>query len=199
MSSSSSQDDTTDEIMRATYRALSEHGYSATSMSRIADEFEKSKSLIYYHYEDKEELLTHFIGYLLERFESEMNDSEAADPKAQLLEIIEILLPEELDEEHVSFLRALMELRAQAPFHQSYREQFERSDELILSFIVEAIEEGIECGVFRAVNSREVAEFVYSTIYGAIERGVTIDDHSVLRANRQYLLSYLESNLFRYA
>jgi len=198
MSESNDDAETTDEIMLATYRALSQHGYSATTISKIADEFDKSKSLIYYHYEDKEELLEAFLKYLLDELESDLAASERADPKSHLLEIVDLLLPSDLDDERFRFLRALLELRAQAPYHESYRDQFERSDELVVSLLVEAIEWGIEEDVFRAVNSHEVAEFVYSVAYGAIERGVTVDDPAVLHDNRAYIESYLETTLFKY-
>jgi len=199
MSESNDDAETTDEIMRATYRALFQHGYSATTISKIADEFDKSKSLIYYHYEDKEELLGAFLEYLLDQLESDLAASDGEDPKSHLLEIVDLLLPSELEDERFTFLRALLELRAQAPYHESYREQFERSDELVVSLLVEAIEWGIEEDVFRAVNSREVAEFVYSTAYGAIERGVTVDDPTILHENRTYIESYLEATLFKYS
>jgi AcrR family transcriptional regulator len=198
MSESSDDLETTDEIMRATYQAVFQHGYSATTISKIADEFDKSKSLIYYHYEDKEQLLGDFLEYLLDELESDLAASDGEDPKSHLLEIVDLLLPSDLEDERFRFQRALLELRAQAPYHESYRHQFERSDDLVVSLLVEAIEWGIEEDVFRAVNSREVAEFVYSAAYGAIERGVTIDDPEVLHEQRSHVESYLETNLFKY-
>ena len=45
--------DSKKEIMEATYEALCKHGYAELSIEKIADEFDKGKSLIYYHYDDK--------------------------------------------------------------------------------------------------------------------------------------------------
>jgi len=73
--------------MSATYRALREHGYADLTIQQIADEFEKSKSLIYYHYDTRTELLVAFIDHLL---------------------------TPDLDDETVAFWRAMLELRAQA-------------------------------------------------------------------------------------
>ena len=47
--SEESRPDSTDDIMSATFRALSKHGYASLSMQDIADEFDKSRSLLHYH------------------------------------------------------------------------------------------------------------------------------------------------------
>lgn len=184
--------DTTAAIMEATYRALCEHGYPETTISKIAQEFEKSQSLLYYHYEDKEELLEDFLEYLLDQLQSELVDIEASDPHDELVSIVERLLPQDIDTEQMRFRRALHEIRSQAPYNEAFRERFRRSDEMIRSKLIETIERGIEVGVFRPVNSQEVADFVYSATLGATDRGVTLGDQAVIDSNRQIIDSYLE-------
>jgi len=58
-----------EEIMEATYRALLRHGYADLSISRIADELDKSKAAIYYHYDTKDDLLVAFLEFAVDRFE----------------------------------------------------------------------------------------------------------------------------------
>jgi hypothetical protein len=108
-------------------------------------------------------------------------------------------VPSEIDDEGMHFRRAVLEIRAQAPYHETYRDQIERSDELILGEIIDAIERGIDSGAFRPVNARQVAEFIYSTAYGAIERGVTLEDQSVLEDGRQAIDDYIDSQVRSYA
>jgi AcrR family transcriptional regulator len=192
-------DDPTREIMEATYRALCEHGYAATSISKIADEFDKSKSLLYYHYEDKEDLLEDFLGFLLDEFETKVASIEEKEPRERLAAVIDLLVPSNVNEEDMHFRRAVLEIRAQAPYHETYQKQIERSDDLILGEIIDAIELGIDSGAFRSVNARKVAEFIYSTAYGAIERGVTLDDKSVLTDGRQAIDDYVDSQLRSYS
>lgn len=55
-------------IMEATYRALQKHGYGNLTIQHIADEFENSKTLLYYHYDGKDELLVDFLDYVLTQF-----------------------------------------------------------------------------------------------------------------------------------
>jgi AcrR family transcriptional regulator len=192
-------DDPSREIMEATYRALCEHGYAATSISKIADEFAKSKSLLYYHYEDKEDLLEDFLGFLLDEFETEVATIEEKEPAERLAAVLDLLVPSDLDDEEMHFRRAVLEIRAQAPYHETYREQIERSDELILGEIIDAIERGIDSGAFRPVNARQVAEFIYSTAYGAIERGVTLEDPTVIEEGRAAIDDYVDSQVRSYA
>lgn len=192
-------DDSSREIMEATYRALCEHGYAATSISKIADEFDKSKSLLYYHYEDKEDLLEDFLGFLLDEFETKVASIEKKEPRERLAAVIDLLVPSNVNEEDMHFRRAVLEIRAQAPYHETYQKQIERSDDLILGEIIDAIELGIDSGAFRSVNARKVAEFIYSTAYGAIERGVTLDDKSVLTDGRQAIDDYVDSQLRSYS
>jgi len=184
--------------MLATYRALCTHGYPNTSIAKIADEFEKSKSLLYYHYDDKEDLLEDFLSFLLERLEAELDEVDHENPRKHLLALIDRLLPSEMDDQAFQFRRAILEIRSQAPYHGAYREQFERSDTLFLSEFVSVIERGIEEGQFRAVNAEETAEFVYSAAYGALERGVTLEDPDIIEQNRAIIQEYVESQLVRY-
>jgi len=199
MNESDGETDTKVAMMEATYRALCQHGYSDTSISKIASEFEKSKSLLYYHYEDKEELLEDFLHYLLDQLEADLQSIEAETAHEELLSIVDRLLPEDVDEDKMRFRRAILELRAQAPYHETYRDQFARSDELILSTLVGVIERGIDDGEFRPVNSREVADFVYSLAYGAMGRGVPLEDPDVLDSTREAVESYLDERLVKFA
>lgn len=198
MSETDKGDETKVAMMEATYRALCQHGYPDTSISKIADEFEKSKSLLYYHYEDKEELLEDFLQYLLHQLEADLESIEAETAHEELLSLIDRLLPEDIDDEQMRFRRAMLELRAQAPYRDTYHDQFAQSDDLILSTMIDVIERGIEDGEFRSVNSREISDFIYSLAYGAMERGVTLDDPNVLNSNRETVDSYIRAQLVKF-
>lgn len=192
-------DDASREIMEATYRALCEYGYAGTSISRIADEFDKSQSLLYYHYENKEDLLEDFLVFLLDEFEAEVASIGETEPTERLAAVLDLLVPKDIDDEEMHFRRAVLEIRSQAPYHETYRKQIERSDDLILDEIIDAIEVGIDNGAFRSVNARKEAEFIYSTAYGAIERGVTLDDKSVLTDGRRAIDDYVDTQLRSYS
>lgn len=190
--------DTTDEIMWATYNAVAKHGYPETTIAKIADEFPKSKSLLYYHYESKDSLLEDLIGFMLDLLRDEFEDIEEENPYDHLLGVIDQMLQDELEDEHFRFLRVIHEIRSQAPHYQPYKKKFRQSDEMILSELVSALERGIEADVFRPVNSEVEANYIFSTMYGAVERAVTLDDPEIMKSGRDHLIRYLDTQIKKY-
>lgn len=186
---------TTDAIMLAVYRALATHGYPNLTMAHIADEFDRSKSLLYYHYEGKDELLNDFFTYLCDRVSNTILEESHDDPVEHLENIIDRLLPSEMTDEELQFRRAYFEIRSQAPHNHAYHDQINRSDELLIESFHDAIERGIESGQIRAVEPEPHAEFLLSSIYGIMERGVTLEDPTFIANNREQLWSYVENML----
>ncbi|CCQ34690.1 TetR family transcriptional regulator protein [Halorhabdus tiamatea SARL4B] len=188
--------ETTEEaIMAATYRALRAHGYAGTTISRIGEEFEKSQSLLYYHYDDKDDLLADFLSYLLDRLEADLRATTVTEPRERLEALLDKLAPVDPDVERRQFFQALLEMRAQTPHQPVYREQFERSDALIVDDITATIEAGIEEGVFETVAAEQTAEYIYSTLYGALDRCVTLGQWDSLAQTRRELDRYIETRL----
>ena len=187
--------DTQAAIMDATYRALCTHGYADLTIDRINDEFEKSKSLLYYHYDNKDEILRNLLDYLLDQFAIEEVVDPDDDPDIQLRTFIESLLPLTLDGEERRFQTAILELRSQALSDDAYREQFTRADDLLVGTIVSLLGDGIEDGTFREVDTERTAEHVFSTINGAMVRRLTAEDESAIRTTRKGLEEYIDSHL----
>jgi AcrR family transcriptional regulator len=188
-------DDTQEAIMEAVYRALSKNGYPGTTMSKIAAEFEKSKSLLYYHYDGKEEILNDFFTHVCERLETMLTEDDYDDPYEQLLALVDRILPAELDDEQFQFRRTFFEIRSQAPHNQSYHEQIQRSDEIILEALTDTFERGVGTGRFADVDPEQQAELIFSTLYGIMERGVTLEDRDLIERNRELLVEQLERSL----
>ncbi len=157
--------------MEATYRALCTHGYADLTIQAIADEFEKSKSLLYYHYETKDDLLLDFLDWLLERWKDELREDEADDVES----FVDGILPRELGEEREEFRAAIVEIRAQAASKPAYRERFTRSDDLFRGVLVERIEAGVDRGAYRDVAPEATADLLMSVIDGAMLRRATTD------------------------
>lgn len=188
--------DTRQAIMDATYRALCEHGYAALTMQDIADESERSKSLLHYHFDTKEELLVAFIEYLIDEFEEKRGENDDDPPEQRLDEFVDwfVFAPDEDD--RAAFHIALLELRSQAPFNETYRDQLKRSDELVRGTIVEILEDGIESGAFRAdVDPDAIARLVFATMDGARIRQATLAEAGYAAAVRDALYEYVLSDL----
>lgn len=182
-------------IREATYRALCRHGYHETTIQHIADEFEKSKSLLYYHYEDKHELLTDFLRHLLDQL-AERLIVDGEDPYEDLLTLVDRLVPVPMEDDDAEFRRVLLEIRAAAPHDESHRELVRRSDTIIRSAFADVIRNGVETGRFDpTADPEEAAEFVHTTLLGTMIRGVSLDDPDTVARTRETLITYLDRYL----
>ena len=161
-------------IMEATFEALSKHGYADLTIQTIADEFEKSKSLLYYHYETKDDLLGDFLEFVLDEFEAEVDADEGADPESRLWTVVELLLPSDIgeDEEARAYRTAIFELRMRAPYDERYAARFAATDERMTTTVESILADGVEEGVFD-VDPEADAELLVDTVTGATLRAVT--------------------------
>jgi len=182
-------------IMDATYRALCRRGYADLTMQSIADEFEKSKSLIHYHYDTKEELLAAFLDYLLDKFLAQVEVADDDDPTERLDTLVEALLsgPERAGD----FQVAMLELRSQTPYVEAYREAFAANDEYLAGLLAETIRDGIEAGAFCDVDPERAAETILVMIDGARTRSVVFDDDDTVANVRAAIDGYVNSHLRR--
>lgn len=181
----SSEDDddgenTQAEIMAATYRALCRHGYASLTMQAIADEFEKSKALLHYHYDTKQDLLVAFLEYLLEQFEDRITIEDVDGPADRLDAFIDVLLfgrrdGQPPDSDHWEFHTAFLEIRAQAPYQDAYREQLTRNYNAVEESLIAIIDQGIEAGVFEDVDAEATAALILATINGARLHQVSLE------------------------
>lgn len=187
-------EDTRGEIMGATYRALCRHGYSGITVQRIAEEFEKSKSLLYHHYDDKDELLLAFLDYMLEEFEETVAACDADGPAEQFDAMLDQLLVGSGPPAAEQFIAAMVELRAQAAHDERYREQFSHHDGALHDRLVAVTEAGIEAGCFRDVDADRVATFLLTLVVGAMTRRATLEN-SAGATVREEVESYVDRRL----
>ena len=193
-SDTTSQLDTQAEIMEATYRALCEHGYADLTIQAIADEFPKSKSLLYYHYDTKDEILIAFLGYMLDEFTIEDTINTEDSPDEQLWTLIDELLPASLDDEQRESQVALFELRSRALSDTAYSDQFARADHLIYETLETVLTAGVDDGTFRDVDVEMTVELLVSNINGAmLRRATTTED--LTTQTRMAITGFVDSYL----
>ncbi|OAQ52887.1 TetR family transcriptional regulator [Natrinema mahii] len=187
-------DDTRDAIMRATYAALCEHGYSELTIQRIGDAFPKSKSLLYHHYDSKDDLLLEFLSFMLDQLEGQIPTYREGGADDHIAEIVEQTFDLGVAEMSADFTRALVELRAQAAHDEGYRDHFTRSDQFVRKHVAHTIRSGIEQGVFQDVDPQETAALFQVVFVGTMTQRVTSDD-DVLEGGRSAFERYIRECL----
>lgn len=163
------------EVMEATYSALRKHGYADLTIQGIADEFPKSKSLLYHHYEGKDEILLEFLDYLLTRYRETVPERDFDDAIDHLQGVVGYVVPLNMEEGQEDFTRAVIELRAQAANDERYHDHFTRSDQVFRERLREVLQQGVEDGAVRPVDPDAVADFVLTVFDGAMHRRVTAE------------------------
>jgi len=182
--------ETADEIIAATSRALCEHGYAGLTMQRIAEESSMTTAAIHYHFDTKAELLNAFLDDLMDRFEVRLA-CDAEDPRERLETFLDaVFTPSQNPDE---FPVALMEMKGQAHYQDSFRERFIALDEVMRSVVATAVSDGIDAGYFEAADPDEVARHVVTTINGAHARTVALGEDA--EATRAIIEQYLELQL----
>ncbi|SDM49928.1 transcriptional regulator, TetR family [Halogranum gelatinilyticum] len=98
-------------------------------------------------------------------------------------------------EDRTEFYRALLELRAQAPYREAYREQLRENKESIQAIVADIVADGIERGEFRDVDPETTARFILASLDGARNAAVALDDTEDPPAVRAGLEEFVLSSL----
>ena len=183
MGADSAGSDTREEIMHATYRALCDHGYANLSMQDIADELDKSRSLLHYHYDTREELLLAFIDHLVGWIGDELEETDTEDPRARLVEYAD------------RFAIALFELRLQAVHNERFREKLAEHYRGNVEAAAEIVADGVESGVFHPVDPWRTGETIYTALEGARMYQVLLDTEGASERMRDAVVEYVIGNL----
>lgn len=187
-------DGTREAIMKATYLALREYGYAGLTIEHIGEHFEMSKSLLYHHYDSKDELLIDFLEFMLEEFERSIPTNEQLSPADHLEMVLDRIFVESLPEEQQGLTDAMVELRAQAAHDQRYRDHFTRSDQFFHARLTQIVQDGSEAGVFRTTDPEQVATYLLTLINGAMTQSATTD-REITTSVRSEVETYVESVL----
>ncbi|GAB7118256.1 TetR family transcriptional regulator C-terminal domain-containing protein [Natrinema sp. JCM 9743] len=187
-------DGTIDDLMDATYGALCKHGYAELTMQDIAEESSKSKGTLHYHFEGKQDLLESFLAFLLNRFEERTRTIPGETPTERLHEFLDELLTPTDEESAEEFRTAILEIKAQSPYNEAYREQLAEFDRALHERLASLVADGLEAGEFRAdVDPDETADFLVTVSNGSETRAAAVD-RSPERTKRhvhQYIDEYL--------
>ncbi|WP_459193243.1 TetR family transcriptional regulator C-terminal domain-containing protein [Halosimplex sp. J119] len=182
-----------EEIMRATYRALREHGYANLTIKRIAEEYGKSTAAVHYHYDTKDDLLAAFLDYVLDRFVATIHEVETTDPEQRLNLLLDKLLV--VPGDHYDLLIAMLEMRSQAPYKEAFAERFRQNDEYVRYMLRTVIDHGIDEGVFADADAEHVASALMTIVDGARTRAVVLDETESLETARRAADEYVTALL----
>jgi hypothetical protein len=86
-----------------------------------------------------------------------------------------------------------MELKAQAPFQEVYRQRFEELDRTMRAIVAATVRDGVTAGAFDDADPETVARFVVTSIEGGHARRVALGEGPT--ETRRMVETYLEHQL----
>ena len=196
MSAETDAAETPAAIMDAVYDALCECGYADLTTQEIADRSPVSTAALHYHYDSKHDLLCAFLDVLYEEWEAEVASAEAGtdDPIERLHALIDAVLSVDADADE-PLQTAILEIKAQAPYDDRFRERLRRFDERFHEAVRTTIATGIEAGAVRPVDPGAEATVLVSAISGAHVRKAALSaDPSAIE---ERLHDYVDTRLRR--
>ncbi|WP_158057929.1 TetR/AcrR family transcriptional regulator [Halorussus halophilus] len=191
--------DTREEIMEATFRALSKHGYSNLRMRDIGEEMEMTRQVIHYHYDGKYDLMSHFLEYIIEQYEGSVEIDGDAPPREELDVRIHRCLfgPEFEDFSHWDRMKVYHELFTHAQNDERHREIFNEHYGRIRGSITEVVEDGIEQGVFRDVDAERMGQMITDLIHAARGRKLSLDQEDAPEQTWRSIDEFILDSLVR--
>lgn len=184
--------DTRQNIMWATYRVLSEHGFAGLTTQRVADEAGCSQSLIHYHFDTKEDLVVAFLEWIRSEEATWLDALAEGSAEERLRRFIEIQLLIPHDDEHGAFNVAFLELQAAAARNERYAAVIRDFSRLLQATLADVIRDGIEAGEFRDVDAEATARFLQDALHGATRTALTIDEPDAKTETRTAIETYLD-------
>lgn len=167
-------------VMRATAETLAEAGYAGLTTRAVADRVDVSKSTLHYRYDTKEGLLAAFLRYNNDRAADLYDEYADAPPLERLVGVLDRNLELLADPPLPGLPPAYVELHARAARSEAFREAIGEGDRRYRDELADAIEEGVETGVFRDVDPEATATLLIAVPDSAGLTKHTLGDDAVI-------------------
>ncbi|WP_222913017.1 TetR/AcrR family transcriptional regulator [Natrinema sp. SYSU A 869] len=190
-------DETYKALMEATRQTLASKGYEGLTMRAVAGQADKSRGLLHYHFENKDDLVYSLLDHLLERMTASIRDPNVGNPVQELQHILKwnAYGPDREPSGGDNYFLAIFALRARAPFDDEIRHRLTRNYQQVVNECAAVIAGGIEDGTFRPVGPEETAVFLVTAVDGARNTDLTLERTDtrqvVFEAIDQYIIPAL--------
>ncbi|MDY6777880.1 MAG: TetR/AcrR family transcriptional regulator [Candidatus Nanohaloarchaea archaeon] len=174
--------DTKAKIMEATYEALCEHGYATLSIEKIASRLDMEKSAIYYHFDDKDDLLSSFLTFMEKKIRQQV-PLDDAEPEERLDHFLAMALGTG-NRDKWEFRKALFEMQSEGPHNPAFADAFRDIHELMQNTLTQILN---DLGVDR---STEQAEYMFYCIEGIMASKIGENDASDLERLHSRIKNY---------
>lgn len=160
-------DDARGDLKEIAIDCFARYGYQATSIDRIAREAGVTKGAIYYHYKDKNDLLSAAVADRVAEFEDRVQSTvKGVGPEESLRRVVAVCIDHAVSNDRPRFAIKLMveAIDTNDPLLEEMRGMMRR----FRAFLRNIIRAGQDCGDFRSeADADAVAATVTSAVIGA--------------------------------
>jgi len=167
--------ETYEKILSTAQRLFTRQGYTATSVRQVAEAAGIGKATIYHHFPDKQAILTALLQRNIGRMEAALRLVRAeAEPRRRIQVAAEASIDFLIESADIMQIT-----RRELP---GGREQmlggYARFFKEYMALLEDAIERGIEQGIFRPVNPTDAARALMTMIQGTFAMAYLVNERS---------------------
>ena len=160
------------EILDATCRVVSRHGFQGATVDRVAEEAKIAKGTIYLYFHKKEELFKAAVEQGMENFTNQVRAEvkEVSAPLEKIVCLVEAVL--ELSDTNRDFFKMLLlerNLLAASPDHPEASHTLDLYLDYI-RFIEETLQEAVDAGVLRPHDTEASAFALSESMRGCFQQ-----------------------------
>ncbi len=162
-------------IFDAAVHCFNEKGYDAATIDTIAARANVSKGCLYHYFSSKRELFLELFGYRVNKYLHEMTSSikEEDTPENRLRTVLK--KAGQLLRKHNDFYKFSLQFLSMGVRDREIRKVMTEFYKDSIEILRQIVEEGIETGEFRDVESGKVARMVYFLVMGVFLTDVSVD------------------------
>jgi AcrR family transcriptional regulator len=181
------------EIMEQFYKVVNQHGFSGTTLAKVAESIGMNPSLLLHYYKSKEEMIVEFSGFIIQKYEYFYFKplETMTDPKERFEHLLNTLLLDRGDsghvDEHLVSDRAFYECYALSITHPRVKEKFQHFYGRFRKELTREIKALKKSGIIKAKNAELAAGFLIVLLEGKDIYWNMTEDDSVYVPLRKYL------------
>lgn len=165
-----------DQILRATFKAVTEKGYDSVTLQDIADYADVSKGVINYYFENKEDVFSHLLCWITEKIHK--NERAAVNEKSGALNKLRGYVNAAFTspKENKDFYRVYLDFLAQANHNNHFRKINYNFYNNCWALGREIVTEGQNEGIFANIDIEKATVTIRSMIDGCLIQWLMINN-----------------------
>lgn len=171
------------------YKVVNQHGFSGTTLAKVAKSINMNPSLLLHYYKSKEEMIIGFADFIICKYEDFYLKPLKAltDPKERLEYLVDTLLVERGDVDELVSDRAFYECYALSITHPGVKEKFQHFYNRFHQALKKEITALKKAGIIKAKNAELVSGLLIVLFEGKDFYGNMNEDESSYTRLRKYL------------